>query len=125
MILVAILLGAAWRRWFGSARPGWAFPGYRAMQVAAGIGALAFLAGPSWMSLACAGAAIGFMTLPISVSRAPFLWLVNRAPWLPTTDHLPHPWKPMLQGPEPWAEAFQGAALWALAVLVTRAAAWI
>jgi hypothetical protein len=117
-LLLAFLAGAAWRRWFGSARPGWAFPGYRALQIVAGIGAGALVMGASLDSLACVSAAVGFMTLPISVSRAPFLWLVNRAPWLPTTDHLPHPWKPMLQGPEPWAEALQGACLFAAATVI-------
>ncbi len=36
--IISILLGAAWRRWFGSARPEWAFVGYRAFQVGSGIG---------------------------------------------------------------------------------------
>lgn len=117
MIVLAILLGAAWRRWFGSARPEWAFAGYRAMQVAVGFGVCALVAGASLAALVCAGLAIGFCTLPISISRAPFVWLAARLP-LPTTARLPDPWRPMLQGAEPWAEVFQGAAAFACAVLI-------
>lgn len=116
-IIFAVLLGAAWRRWFGSERPGWAFTGYRAMQVASGIGVLALVSGPSLLSLAISGAAVGFMTLPIWISRQPFLWLAKKCPWLPTTDHLDHPWKSMLQGAEPWAEVFQGMTVFGLAAL--------
>lgn len=117
---LAAVLGAAWRRWFGSARPEWAFPGYRFMQIAAGFIVLALIqvvAGDDfWRCALDSALAIGFMTLPIEYSRRPFEWIAERLP-LPTTDGLPHPWRPMLQGPAPWAEAMQGAMLWAAAVL--------
>lgn len=109
-LLLAAIVGAAWRRWFGSARPGWAFPGYRAMQVCVGIGLCALVAGPSLASLVCAGAAIGWMTLPISVSRAPFVSLLDRSPWLPTF--------PYLRGSAEWAEFLQGACLFTAAAVV-------
>lgn len=117
----AAVLGAAWRRWFGSARPSWAFPGYRFMQIAAGFAVLfglCQLSGDSgWFAAVKSGAVIGFMTMPIRYSRRPFEWITERFP-LPTTGNLPHPWKPMLQGPAPWAEALQGMCLWPLAVLL-------
>lgn len=137
--LLAVLLGAAWRRWFGSERPKWMRPvdawwrdlfgiwrpdkgaPWRAMQIVLGIVALAVLnrwAGDTLLRCVVdAAAAVGFMTLPIAVSRQPFVWAVQRLR-LPTTEKLPHPWKPMLQGPEPWAEAVQGGLLWSIAVLV-------
>jgi hypothetical protein len=118
-MLIAALLGSAWRRWFGSARPSWAYPGYRATQILAGLAALFGLGlwtgEEYWRAALDAALAIGFMTLPISISRQPFVWVMRKLN-LPTTDHLPHPWKPMLQGPEPWAEAAQGMSLWLLAV---------
>lgn len=121
MIFIACLFGAAWRRWFGSARPEWAYQGYRATQVAAGFIVLALIqvvAGDYFYRCALDSAlAIGFMTLPIQYSRRPFEWLTERLP-LPTTDGLPHPWRPMLQGAAPWAEVLQGATLWGLAVLL-------
>lgn len=43
MVLAAALIGAAWRRWFGSARPSWAWPGSRATHIAAGFAVLALL----------------------------------------------------------------------------------
>lgn len=113
-ILIALLAGACWRRWFGSERPGWAFPGYRAMQVAAGVAALFLLA---WLSttpavaILLAGGAIGFMTLPISVSRAPFVWFADRLP-LPTI--------PYVSGSAEWAEVFQGALIFAGAIALAH-----
>lgn len=118
--LIAALLGAAWRRWFGSARAEWAYPGYRATQVVSGFCVLAFIQfvqGEALWRCALDGAiAIGFMTLPIHISRRPFEWVAERL-HLPTTDGMNHPWKTMLQGPAPWAEVMQGATLWALATI--------
>lgn len=124
MTLLALVLGAAWRRWYGSARPGWAFPGYRGLQVLAGFSVLGLLQIPTgdylWRCALDSALAIGFMTLPIRYSRRPFEfiseWLVARG--LPTTARLPHPWKTMLQGPAPISEALQGGLLWFVAVLV-------
>lgn len=121
MIVLAIILGSAWRRWYSSARPAWAFPGYRFSQIAAGFVVLALtqiVTGDYfWRCALDSALAIGFMTLPIQYSRRPFEWLAERLP-LPTTRYMPHPWKPMLQGPAPWSEVFQGGLLWTLAVLV-------
>jgi len=121
MYLIALLLGAAWRRWFGSARADWAYPGYRFMQIAAGFVVLALIqvvrGDLFWRCALDSALAIGFMTLPIQYSRQPFVWLARQLN-LPTTESLPHPWKPMLQGPEPWGEALQGMCLWTLAILV-------
>lgn len=118
---LAALVGAAWRRWFGSARPSWAWTGYRATQIAAGFIVLALIqvvrGDPFWRCALDSGLAIGFMTLPIAVSRQPFVWLARQLN-LPTTANLPHPFKPWLQGPEPWAEAIQGMTLWTLATLL-------
>ena len=118
-IIAAVLIGAAWRRWFGSARPSWAFTGYRALQVVAGISTLALICllngDLKFESAIKAGVAIGFMTLPIQYSRQPFVWLARQLN-LPTTESLPHPWKPMLQGAEPWGEAIQGACVWSAAI---------
>lgn len=115
VLLLAVLAGAAWRRWYGSARPSWAFPGYRGLQIAVGIAALAsmcWVAGDQWWrALAVGAAAVGFMTLPIKVSRRPFEWLMERI-------NPPKMWGTMLSGPAPWSEALQGAALWTTAILV-------
>src|SRR6185369_392050 len=111
IFVAALFLGAAWRRWFGSERPSWAYPGYRATQVALGFIVLALLqvivGDPFWRCALDSGIAIGFMTLPISISRQPFLWITKKLP-LPTTKN---DW---LNGPEPWAEVLQGAVLWGL-----------
>ena len=113
-MIPALLLGAAWRRWFGSARPGWAFPGYRFMQIAAGWVVLALLqvaAGDYfWRCTLDSALALGFMTLPVSFSRQPFVWLRKKI-------DPPKMWGTMLNGPEPWAEALQGAVVWSADVL--------
>jgi hypothetical protein len=111
-LLLAFLAGAAWRRWFGSARPDWAFPGYRGMQVCAGIGVCSLIAGASVLALACAALAVGWMTLPISVSRQPFVALLDRSPWLPTL--------PYLRGSAEWGEFLQGACLFTAAALAAQ-----
>lgn len=100
-LIITALLGAAWRRWWGSERPGWAFPGYRGMQAIAGAVVL-WLAGAN---MVFAVAAIAFMASPIKYTRRPFEWVTERLP-LPTTKN---DW---LNGPAPWAEALQGATLW-------------
>lgn len=115
VFLLTLLLGAAWRRWFGSGRPDWAFTGYRAMQVAGGWAVLFFLCvirnpGLIIADALVAIAAIGWMTLPIAVSRQPFVWLLDRSPWLPTF--------PYLKGSAEWGEFLQGACLFAAAALV-------
>ena len=113
--LIAALLGASWRRWFGSERPSWAWAGYRATQIAAGFIVLALLqvvrGDPFWRCALDSALAVGFMTLPISISRQPVLWVTDRLP-LPMTKN---DW---LNGPEPWAEVFEGAVLWGLAILL-------
>jgi len=118
-VVFALLFGAAWRRWFGSARADWSYPGYRFTQIASGFAVLAmlqFVEGESlWRCALDSALAIGFMTLPIQYSRQPFVWLARQLN-LPTTESLPHPWKPMLQGAEPWGEAIQGACVWSAAI---------
>lgn len=112
-VLISALLGAAWRRWLGSARPEWAWTGYRATQIAAGFIVLALIqvvAGDYFYRCALDSAlAIGFMTLPIQYSRRPFEWLMEKI-------DPPKLWGTMLNGPAPWSEALQGACLWLLAV---------
>jgi hypothetical protein len=117
-LIASAILGACWRRWFGSARPEWAFTGYRVMQVLAGIGAGLLVFGPSLLSLACAGAAVGFMTLPISVSRRPFEIVAEWA----VAHGLPVTKGPFLQGPSCWAEVLEGAVLFFVAALVAGVA---
>jgi hypothetical protein len=121
MPLLAALLGAAYRRWFGSARPSWAWTGYRATQIGAGF---LVLAGLNWLTedvwwrcLLDSGLAVGFMTLPIHISRRPFEWIAQNLN-LPVTDGLKDPYRTWLNGYAPWSEVFQGATLWMLAVLV-------
>lgn len=73
MIFLAIILGAAWRRWFGDERPSWAFPFYRGVQVIVGILAMWAL-NPTWVGLAAAGISVGICTLPIQYFR-PIWWM--------------------------------------------------
>jgi hypothetical protein len=131
MTLVAFILGAAWRRSLGSARPAWVlrldartpwrrlggFPLRTAIQVPAGMAVLTALqlaAGEAlWRAALEAALAVGAMTLPIRLSRRPFEWLaeqVERRGALPITrnDHL--------NGPAPWGEAMQGGLLWTIAI---------
>lgn len=120
MTLLAFILGAAFRRWLGSARPSWAFTGYRAAQIGAGfLVLLSLCAFASWdtplWNLAKAAAVIGFMTLPVFISRRPFEFL---AEWLERKGWLPVTRGPILQGAAPWGEVMQGALLWLIAVLV-------
>lgn len=112
--LLAIVLGAAWRRWWGSERPSWAFTGYRAMQAAAGFAVLFLflcLQAKWWVAAILAGIGIGFMTLPISISRRPFERVMEKInpPNLGT-------W---LSGPAPWGEVLEGAVVWGLLVGLT------
>lgn len=109
MLFLAALLGATWRRWWGSERPDWAFPGYRGMQAVAGAVVL-WLVGAN---MVLAVAAIAFMASPIKYTRRPFEWITERLP-LPTTKN---DW---LNGPAPWAEVFQGATLWTASCLLSR-----
>lgn len=127
-LVIAAILGAAWRRWWGSARPQFAKnpdgsdrPGYRAFQAIAGVIVLAILCaeligGPfknTIYALALSGAAIGFMTLPIRISRRPFEYMIA-----PFVNELPTTSSPELQGPAPWSEVFQGAIIFAGAAAI-------
>lgn len=122
-IIAAILMGAAWRRWWGSASPEW-WPwrkangetiGLRGTQFAAGFIVLALIqvvrGDPFWRCALDSALAVGFMTLPIAVSRQPFVCLMKKL-------NPPKMWGTMLNGPEPWAEVAQGMCLWGLAVAV-------
>lgn len=115
--ILALLLGAAWRRWFGAERPSWAFPGFRAMQIVAGIltlGILCYLAGGSfWRAPLIALLATG--------------WLIERAQSIPVVwegwfrlDALLGPRFPAITpaftGWTTYAEATAGALVWAIAV---------
>lgn len=66
---------------------------------------------PFWRCALDSALAIGFMTLPIKVSRRPFEiaaeWLVRQG--LPTTDRLPHPWKPMPARPGAMGRGHSGS----------------
>lgn len=116
MTTLLIIFGAAWRRWLGSERPAWAWPGYRATQVTLGIVIGALLLGADRAALACAALAVGYCTLPISFSRRPFEWVTQRVP-LPSTEGLPHPFKTFLNGYAPWAEVLQGMAVFGAAAV--------
>lgn len=115
----AIVLGAAWRRWWGSERPAWAFPGYRAMQAGVGVLLLCVLGlltkEPVWRAALDAGLAIGFLSLPIKVSLYPFtkFWL-----WVDTRWGTPRLLGSWLTGYTTYAELTGGAAVWFLATLV-------
>ena len=127
-LLLAAVFGAAWRRWWGSARPQYAKnndgsdrPGYRALQVIVGIAVLTMICseligGPfknSIYATALAGATVGFMTLPIRISRRPFEYMIA-----PFVNELPMTSSPELQGPAPWSEVFQGAIMFAGAAAI-------
>lgn len=86
-IALAILAGAIFRRWWGDARPSWAFPGFRGLQALGGLLALFALclwAGTAWPLAALkAGLAIGFLTaVAQSIPHVwqAFDWLDGRLP---------------------------------------------
>jgi len=121
-------LGAAWRRWFGSARPLWMRPidawwrahfdiqrpdrgaPYRAVQVVIGcIGLflLGWAGGDAWWK-AGLETAIAMVIFTISAhTRDPFIWMAK-------VMRLPKMWGTMLNGPDPWGEVMQGATIWFL-----------
>ena len=113
-LLAAVIVGAAWRRWFGSERPRWAWTGYRAAQITAGailLGLLCWGAGDAWWrALIDTAAAMVVMTVSAH-TRDPFIWIAEKL-------HLPKMWGDFLDGPAPWAEALQGATLWSVAVAI-------
>lgn len=116
-IALAIVCGSAWRRFWGSERPSWAFPGYRAVQASLGVLALVMLgrmAGDSWViSGARAAIVIGFLsTMAESVPHVWRAWeevyirwgVPNLGPWL-------RDWTA-------WAELTAGALVFGLAMLI-------
>jgi hypothetical protein len=119
IILLALIAGVAWRRWWGDERPSWAYPGYRATQALSGWAVLFLLCviadpGDILRNAARAALVIGFMSLPIRVSMYGFTdfwkWVDERV----GTPKLGR-W---FTGYTTYAEATQGAALWLLAVII-------
>src|SRR5262245_58185490 len=86
LVLVALLAGACWRRWWGDERPAWAFPGYRWLQAGAGVALLLGLGllmkEPLWRAALEAALVIGWLASPIKLSLFGFtqffLWLSMR-----------------------------------------------
>lgn len=139
-IIVSVLLGigaliggAAWRRWFGSARadvatkyldPWWQkmfrvenpkrrFP-WRGMQVVIGcIGlyGLGYLGGDTWWRAGLETAAAMVIFTISAHTRDPFIWMADKL-------RLPQMWGTMLNGPDPWGEALQGALIFVLVALI-------
>lgn len=110
MIFLAIILGAIWRRWWGDERPSWAFPGFRGMQFAVGVLALAAL-NPTWLGLATAVIAIVIVTLPIRFFR-PIWWAWEQ---IDSRWGVPNLGRWFYQHTN-YAEATQGALIFALAM---------
>ena len=115
---LAFLAGGLWRRWWGTERPSYAFPGYRAVQASLGVLALVLLgrmAGDSWgLAAVRAGGCVGFLSLPIAISRAwaerPWLWIERR--------YGTPRWPPWFDGWTTYAEATAGALVFGIAMLI-------
>lgn len=118
MWIIAALLGAVWRRWFGDERPSWAHPGFRATQVVVGMAVLfglGLLTGEShWRAAVDAGLAIGWLTLPIKVSLfgSTQFWR-----WLDGHVSLRSRFR-WLDGYTTKAELTTGAVVWSAAILI-------
>ena len=117
-IVLAIILGAAWRRMFGSDRPDWAFPGYRGLQALGGLlvlFALCLWTGTAWpLSALKAGLAIGFLTA--YGQSIPHVWAAWD--WLDGRMRLPRLWGTEGGAWTAYSEATAGACVWLIAVLV-------
>lgn len=114
--LIGAVLGALWRRWWGSERPSWAFSGYRATQAVVGL-ALLFLLGlwtgeAWWRAALDAGLAIGWLTLPIKISLFGHTQFWE---WLDSKVTLPDWWE---SGYTTYAEASGGALVFLLATSI-------
>lgn len=115
---LAALLGAAWRRWWGDARPSWAFPGFRALQACIGLCALFCLcmwAGHSWWASAIRAAlAIGFLT---AVAQSiPHVWWAWE--WVNLKVGGLNSRYRLIDGFTTWAEMTAGAIVFGLAVWI-------
>ena len=121
-LVLAIVCGAAWRRWWGSTPALW-WPwkrangdgiGYRATQAVAGAVALAGLCwwagSPWWLAVLTGGLATGF--LAERAQSLPIVWeMWDRLDWLVRLPRLP-----FFTGWTTYAEATCGALVWALVV---------
>jgi hypothetical protein len=128
----APLIGATWRRWFGSARPKWMEPidawwrarfdiqrpdrgaPYRRAQIFIGCVVLFLLCwanGDQWWRAGLETAAAMVIFTISAHTRDPFIWIAEKL-------RLPSMWGTMLNGPGPWGEALQGACLWMLATIL-------
>lgn len=116
IVLAAVVLGAVWRRWWGDARPSWAFGGYRALQAAIGVAALATLclvAGHEWWSATIrAGVAIGF--LAAMAESIPHVWRAWE--WIDAEVIGLRSRHRLVDGYTTYAEAMAGGLVWAIAV---------
>lgn len=123
-IVLAALVGAAWRRWWGDVpavwwpwkRPNGDGIGYRAMQAVAGLlllGLILLAAGaPVWKAAVASACTIGYLT---AVARSiPHIWIATE--WLEQRGWLPRLGR-MLTGYTAWGEAFAGAAGWMIAAV--------
>lgn len=115
IVLSAAIIGAAYRRWWGTKRPSWAFPGYRGLQAAAGLAALFWLcvfAGNVWWLAALKSAlTIGFLAQ--RAQSLPIIWDAwkSLSEWLGRrgSHWLVFHWTE-------FAEAMAGAIVWTLVV---------
>ena len=122
-IVLAIILGAAWRRMFGSDRPDWATPGYRGGQALIGflvlMGLLIWYGASPAKAMTLSGLALGFMT---SIAQAiPHVWAFWN--WFYARVGLPRGVKFFSNpdgspAPTAYAEASCGAIVWCLAAVL-------
>lgn len=113
---LAIIIGAVFRRWWGDARPSWAFPGYRATQAIIGLAVLFGICwiGHSWRDAAIRSAlAIGFITA--IAQSIPHVW--SFWDWVDSKISLRSRYR-LLDGFTTYAELTNGAIVFGLAVVI-------
>lgn len=113
-IVLAALCGGFWRRWWGDARPSYAFRGYRAVQASVGVLALfgcCWVGSVWWLAAIKAGLAIGFLaTMAESVPHVWKAWEEIYIRWgVPNLGRMLKDWTA-------YAKVTAGALVWAIAV---------
>jgi hypothetical protein len=116
-LILAIVAGAVWRRWWGDERPSWAFPGFRALQAVVGFGALFGICIAKGIFLPDAairaGLALAFLTF--CAQSIPHVWAAWDwiDGWLPRGLPKLGRW---FTGWTTFSEATAGAVVWAIGV---------